>query len=129
MLLGRGRKHAESSASCRAERSTAWHPLHCIRLAGVFGPGHTSSSCRYLGSITLIAIGESAVDLIAGQRFTLHFNIGIDEEIERRAGLTGRQLEIATGAESDAILGQIAEVVVGHLGILVGLGDINADPA
>src|SRR5262249_32187945 len=96
-----------------------------LRSRGVY---RSMTSVNAFGSIE-VAVREVAVDGVGRERFALHFRVRINEEVEWRTGLSGQQLQISASAEFNPILGQIAEVIVGHFGILVGLGNINADPA
>src|SRR5206468_565100 len=52
-----------------------------------------------------------------------------EEEGQGGAGLAGHQLDVPAGAEADPVRGQVAEVVVAHLRILVGFRDVHRHPA
>ena len=62
-------------------------------------------------------------------RFAVDLDVGVDQEVQRLAVLLGNQRQVAALAEGDAVLGQVAEVVLLQLRVLVRLGDVDADPA
>src|SRR5437879_5947748 len=63
-----------------------------------------------------IFVTKRAPDLVGGIGLTVDFDVRIDEIVEGRAFLSRLQVDIAAGAELNAVLGQIAEVILLHLG-------------
>ena len=56
------------------------------------------------------------------------FDVRVDQEVDWIAGLSRLELQVATRREMDPIGRQIAEVVLLHLRVLVGFGDIDRHP-
>src|SRR5208337_1422430 len=73
--------------------------------------------------------GESAEDLRARVDLAIDLDIGIDEVIQRRPCLFGNQVDVAAHREADAVWSQVAEIVILQLRVLIGLGDIDGNPA
>src|SRR5204863_2375583 len=99
-------------ADCAARRdwtASAGHSCRlrfCTRCKAASGGGGGSGE---------ILEGEFLLDLVGGVRLAVNLDVGIDKEIQRLAVLLGHQYQVAALAEGDAVLGQVAEVVVLHL--------------
>src|SRR5436305_11604569 len=67
-----------------------------------------------------VLIPKHTRDLLLRVHTAVHFDVGIDEEVECRTLLAWFEVDVATGRELNAVLGQIAEVVILHLRKSVG---------
>ena len=69
------------------------------------------------------------MDFGFGPGFAVDFDVGVDEVVQRFAGLAGDQDEVAARREGQAVFGDVAEEVVLLLGVFVGFGNVDGNPA
>src|SRR5205823_11334903 len=79
-----------------------------------------------------ILIREDLPNVRSCIRTTFDLDIGVDEEVQRRPRLRRLQHQVAADAESDAVLRQVAEVILDQLRIggagLIRRRDIDGNP-
>src|SRR5438046_2918386 len=92
---------------------------NCIVWEGCRTP---PGQARRLASSLPIPIREGPRHLLGRIRRAIDFDIGVNEEVQRRTVLARRQVDIAASRELNAVFGQVAEVVFLELGIAIGLG-------
>src|SRR5271169_4017179 len=121
-------------------RNSSW-PLSClIRILRTRAPeertGLCSSSIRTMSSLASTGWGRRLCDFAKRKflikcrvRLPVDFDIGVDEIVERRPVLLGRQGQIAANGELHAVRIQRAEKVIVLGRILPGFGDIHRNPA
>src|SRR5687768_7145953 len=61
-----------------------------------------------------IFVLQRELHFLRGVLLARDFHVGHDEEVQRRAGLRRLKHQVAADTECHAILGQVAEVILGH---------------
>src|SRR5205814_2041262 len=96
----------------------------------VLRPGAYSLKRSLLAGVgSHILVRELSFDLVGRVDLAVYLNVGINEEVQLVAVLLWHQVDVASGGEGDTILGQVAEIILAQLRVLVRLGDVHRNPA